>query len=77
MADRRRLRGKQAKPLWKKGAQEQAMNDILAEVMAAQDDDVEIGLAPATVKRKHVHWTHVHTSDPKHIQPGTITRSEF
>lgn len=77
MADRRRLRGKQAKPLWKKSAQEQAMDEILANVMAAQDDDVEVGFVPATVKRKHVHWTHVHTSDPNHIQPGTMTRSEF
>ena len=33
------------------------------------DEDVLLAL-PKTVKRKHVHWTFVRTSDPNYKQPN-------
>ena len=29
------------------------------------------------VRRKHVHWTHGRSADPKHVQPSELTRSQF
>ena len=30
-----------------------------------------------SMRRKHVHWTHVRTGQPAHRQPDTLTREEF
>lgn len=50
-----------------------------AEVAAAAvsaEACVEASL-PTTVKRKHMHYTHVRTFDENHIQPEALTRAEF
>ena len=35
-----------------------------------------MALSPG-VKRKHIHWTHVRTNDPSHVQPDQMTRQQF
>ena len=35
-----------------------------------------VALSPG-VKRKHIHWAHVRTSDPSHVQPDQMTRQQF
>ena len=35
-----------------------------------------VALSP-DARRKHIHWTHVRTMDPAHIQPGHLSREEF
>ena len=37
----------------------------------------ELVALSADVRRKHIHWTHVRTSDPAHVQPGQLSRQEF
>ena len=32
---------------------------------------------PTTVKRKHVHYTHIRTNDPSHVQPSAFSREGF
>lgn len=32
---------------------------------------------PSTVKRKHVHYTHIKTNDPTHVQPSAFSREGF
>ena len=73
IGQRRRLRGK----LWQRTLTEMGMNKGLAEAWAAQADGDEPGVLPASVKRKHVHWTHVRTFKPQHVQPSSMTREEF
>ncbi len=41
------------------------------------EGDKQLALLPVTVKRKHVHWTHVRTHDPKHVQPNSLTLKGF
>ena len=36
-----------------------------------------VKFAPATVRRKHVHWTHGRSNIPAHVQPSAMTRAEF
>lgn len=36
-----------------------------------------VKFAPATVRRKHVHWTHGRSNNPAHVQPSAMTRAEF
>jgi len=47
-----------------------------AAVAAEGGDDVCFSL-PMTVKRKHIHYTHVATADPLHVQPAAFTRQSF
>ena len=51
------------------------LESILAEAESAEDEDA-VPLA-ATVKRQHVHWTMVETSNPEHKKPSDFTREQF
>ena len=48
---------------------------LLSEALAAEGLD-DLPLLPATVKRKHIHWTHVRTHEPW-VQPCEMTRAPF
>jgi hypothetical protein len=73
---RRRLRTKQPKPQAFKTDAERSMEKMLQAAVDAEGDK-QLALLPVTVKRKHVHWTHVRTHDPKHVQPSSLTRKGF
>ena len=55
---------------------EAEIQHVLQEALAAEDD-AEPGLLLATVRRMHVHYTHVSTNDSNHVQPGDMTREQF
>jgi hypothetical protein len=54
---------------------QQAQHALLSEALAAEGFE-DLPLLPATVKRKHVHWTHVRTHGPW-VQPSDMSRAEF
>ena len=64
---KRRIRGKQPDP-W--------MVIVLTKALEAEGAEDEAALA-ATARRRHVHFTHVRTFDPEHIQPSQFTRKEL
>ena len=66
---RRRLTGKQPAPAFGLAASHAAAiaDEGWSELVALSSD----------VRRKHIHWTHVRTSDPEHVQPGQLSRQDF
>ena len=68
----RRLRGKQSVPGWGLPTAD------AAGVAAIADEGWSelVALSP-DARRKHIHWTHVRTHDPQHVQPQDLTRAEF
>ena len=69
-AARRRLRAKTpAMPSLPAG--------LHAAALAAEQEDDSLEPLAATVKRKHVHYTHVRTGDPGHVQPDQMSRRQF
>jgi len=50
---------------------------VVAAALAAEGEADALPGLPTTVKRKHVHFTHVRTAQPGHRQPETFTRAEF
>ena len=50
---------------------------VAPDVAAALVAEEELPALVATVKRKHIHYTHVRTHDPSHRQPDSFTRAEF
>ena len=66
-AARRRLRAKTpAMPSLPAG--------LHAAALAAEQEDDSLEPLAATVKRKHVHYAHVRTGDPSHVQPHQMSR---
>ena len=68
----RRLRGKQTVPAaclpLPQSVEDMAIGDeAWSELVALSPDS----------RRKHVHWTHVRTHDPLHIQPQDMSRKDF
>ena len=66
----RRLRSKQRAPacyLLPPAALRALADEAWSEVTALAED----------ARRKHVHWTHIRTTDPTHRQPESFTREEF
>ena len=53
------------------------MAQLLRDAMEAELADEDLPFLPRTVKRKYVHWTHVRTRNPQHVQPRAFTRAEF
>ena len=50
----------------------------LPQIQAIADEGwSELTALSLDAKRKHIHWTHVHTHDATHKQPGEMTRQEF
>jgi energy-coupling factor transporter ATP-binding protein EcfA2 len=76
LGTRRRINGKRPAPLAYFVLEDETLRRILASALDAEDED-EPGFLAATVKRKHVHWTHVTTQDPDHKQPSEFTREAF
>ena len=72
---RQRLRGKQAAP--NAAAKLQLAGRVVADALDAErgaDDEKPL---PHTVKRQHVHYTHVRTFDAKHVQPRAMAREDL
>ena len=72
---KRRLVGEQTRPLGGLTKVDMDMKEILRAAVAAEDE--EPSMLAATVKRKHVHWTHVRTWCADHKQPSEFSREEF
>ena len=72
-AKRTRLIGKKPDPAaWVCAA------DAFAEAATAEElAHPDVKFAGLGVRRKHVHWTHGRSADPKHVQPSELTRSQF
>ena len=52
------------------------LNAVLAEAVCSEGaDDDGLSFLPTGVKRQHVHWTHVRTNNPEHVQNATRVRS--
>jgi hypothetical protein len=47
---------------------------VAAEAPCADDD---LAALAATVKRRHVHYTHCRTNNPEHVQPHQMSRRQF
>jgi hypothetical protein len=75
MRDYQRLMCKQQRPMALKLPTERELDRFLAEALAAEAD--EPGALATTVRRQHVHFTHVHTGNPEHKQPGDFTRPQI
>ena len=66
---RRRLKMKQNAP---------AFGPVAAQEAAIADEGwSELVALSSDVRRKHIHWTHVRTSDPTHVQPRQLSRQDF
>lgn len=67
---RRRLRGKQREPAERllDDASLRALHDEAWSEMEALGDDA---------RRRHMHWVHVRTHNPEHVQPSSFTRQSF
>lgn len=57
--------------------QEDRLAFVADVALAAEAADEDLPMLRASVKRKHIHWTHVRTHDPNHVQPGSFSRKEF
>ena len=57
-----------------KAAVARSLCAALAAEASADDDLVPL---TASARRTHVHWTHVQTRDPAHVQPASMTRQAF
>ena len=75
LSSRRRLNGKQR--LATALSADPSASLLAAPDVAAERGDDSLALPPTTVKRKHVHWTHVRTWDPKHVQPNAFSKRRF
>ena len=77
----RRLRCKTnpATALAQQAAFKQVVGQLLDEALQAEgpSQDNELGALPADARRSHIHWTHVSTNDPAHVQPGQFSRPDF
>ena len=68
----RRLRVKQSAPhILPPGA-----NPVHDAAIAGEGWSELVALSP-DARRKHIHWTHVRTHNPSHVQPNQMTRKEF
>ena len=74
---RRRLNGKQPRPVAYQTAEEKVLAAMLAEALDAEEDADEPGPLASTVKRKHIHWTFVETANPQNKQPLDFSRAEL
>ena len=72
---RRRIGRKQKAPPAFLISDDQALRKIFQAALEAEDE--EPALLATTVKRKHVHWTHVRTHKAEHKQPSEFTREQF
>ena len=75
LSSRRRLNGKQR--LATALSADPSASLLAATAVAAACGDDSLALLPATVKRKHVHWTHVRAWGPNHAQPDAFSKKEF
>ena len=72
---RRRLRSKTSAIVIKtRMGMARALSAALAAEATADD---ELAPLPSSARRTHVHWTHVHTQSPAHVQPSTMDRKAF
>ena len=68
----RRLRGKQSV----RGSGLRTAEAAGVAAIADEGWSELVELSPGA-RRKHVHWTHVRTHDPQHVQLQDLTRAEF
>ena len=62
---RRRVRGKQATPV------------AYAALRAERFTEADLAALLLDARRFHVHYTHIRTSNPNHVQPEQMTRKQF
>lgn len=67
---KRRLRGKQLSPA------HYVVNPFLLQTIADEGWH-ELTALGDDARRKHVHWVHVKTDNPSHLQPETFTKEQF
>ena len=73
----RRIRGKQPPDLWRDGP---IRAGYLAGVAALQHEAAisdGLLLLPLDSKRRHIHYTHVRTTNANDVQPSQLTRQAF
>jgi hypothetical protein len=70
LSTRRRCKGKQPAP---------AAFILPSPALRALEDEAwcELRELSEDARRKHIHWTHVRTSDPNHRQPSSFSRKQF
>ena len=54
-------------------APDAALDPCLVAVLSVDCDDDDLAALAQTVRRKYVHWVHVRTHDPTHVQPSAFT----
>ena len=72
LSSRRRLNGKQR--LATALSADPSASLLAAPDVAAERGDDSLALPPTTVKRKHVHWTHVRAWAPNRAQPDAFSK---
>ena len=53
-----------------------ALDQLLAAALGAEGGDDDLIPLAMGVKRKHMHWTHIRTHNPQHVQPSSMTRQD-
>ncbi|MCP3882246.1 MAG: hypothetical protein GY701_28220 [Sulfitobacter sp.] len=58
-------------------APDAALDPCIVAAMSVDCDDDDLAALAQSVKRKYVHWVHVRTHDPTHVQPSALTAEGF